>query len=165
MSEPGGMLCSNYRSEVLALINAIETINFFWKEKLKKAVLLTESLSDLQAPMSGEPDAAQEKLTENIGTHVESTCIVLQGIPAYTGIREMQQQISLQKKEGKSSNPPPHLSYKELKKTSYPQLKKTTTKLSSTSKLEDTTQTRTHSISCHDTNRPPTFGPEQATAD
>ena len=38
-------------------------------------------------------------------------------------------------------------------------------KPSFTARLEDTTQTRTHSISCHDTNRPPSFAPEQAIAD
>ena len=38
-------------------------------------------------------------------------------------------------------------------------------KPSPTARLEDTTQTRKHSICCHDTNRPPSFSSEQAIAD
>ena len=51
VSAPGGILCSNYRAEVLALLNATETI-ISWEEKPKKAVFLTDSLSALQALMS-----------------------------------------------------------------------------------------------------------------
>ena len=39
-----------------------------------KAVYLTDSLSALQAFMSGEPDTTQKKLTENISTHAQTTC-------------------------------------------------------------------------------------------
>ena len=53
----GGILCSNYRAEVLALLNATETI-ISWEEKPKKAIFLTDSLSALQALMSGEPDTS-----------------------------------------------------------------------------------------------------------
>ena len=63
VSAPGGILCSNYRAEVLALLNATETI-ILWEEKPKKAVFLTDSLSALQALISGEPDTTQTKLTK-----------------------------------------------------------------------------------------------------
>ena len=86
VSAPGGILCSNYRAEVLALLNATETI-ISWEEKPKKAVVLTDSLSALQALMSDEPDTTQKKLTENINTLAQTTCVVLQWIPAHTGIR------------------------------------------------------------------------------
>ena len=46
VSAPGGILCSNYRTEVLALLNATETI-ISWEEKPKKAVFPTDSLSAL----------------------------------------------------------------------------------------------------------------------
>ena len=85
-SAPGGILCSNYRAELLALLNATETV-ISWEEKPKKAVFLTESLSALQALMSGEPDTTQKKLTENISTLAQTTCVVLQWIPAHTGIK------------------------------------------------------------------------------
>ena len=76
VSAPGGILCSNYSAEVLALLNATETI-ISWEEKPKKAVSLTDSLSALQALMSGEPDTTQKKLTENISTLAQTTCVVL----------------------------------------------------------------------------------------
>ena len=55
VSAPGGILCSNYRGEVLALPNATETI-ISWEEKPKKVVFPKDSVSALQALMSGEPD-------------------------------------------------------------------------------------------------------------
>ena len=65
VSSPGGILCSNYRADVLALLNATETI-ISWEEKPKKAVFLTYSLSALQALMSGELDTTLKKFIENI---------------------------------------------------------------------------------------------------
>ena len=46
VSALGEILCSNYRPEVLALLNATEII-ISWEEKPKKAVFLTGSLSAL----------------------------------------------------------------------------------------------------------------------
>ena len=83
VSAPGGILCSNYRAEVLALLDATETI-ISWEEKPKKAVFLTDSLSALQVLMSDEPDTTQKKLTENINTLAQTTYVVLQWIPAHT---------------------------------------------------------------------------------
>ena len=57
---------------------------------------------------------------------------------------------------------PSHLSYREGKSLIRDNKKR---KPSSTAKPEDTTQTWTHFISCHDTNRPPSFASEQVTAD
>ena len=64
-------------------------------------------------------------------------------------------QISSQKKEGKRSNP--HHTCPTEKSTLLSILK---IKPSSTQRQEDTNQTKTHSISCHDTNRPPSFASE-----
>ena len=61
-SEPGEILCSNYKAEVLTLLNTTETIKL-WERKPKKAVALTDSLSALQALKSGEVDVTQKKLT------------------------------------------------------------------------------------------------------
>ena len=69
---------------------------------------------------------------------------------------EIKWQINSQKKEGKRSNPH-HICPTEKSKF----LSIIKRKSSSTAKLED----RTHSISCHNTNRPSSFASEQATAD
>ena len=105
VSAPGGILCSNCRAEVLVLLNATETI-ISWEEKPKKAVFLTDSLSALQGPMSGEPDTTQKKHAENISTLPQTTSVVLQWIPAHTpALGVMKWQISSQKKEGKRNKP------------------------------------------------------------
>ena len=114
VSAPGGILCSNYRAEVLALLNATETI-ISWEEKPKKAVFLTDSLSALQALMSGEPDTTQKKLIENISTLAQTTCVVLQWIPAHTGIRGNEMEDQLAKEGREKEQPPSHLSYIEVK--------------------------------------------------
>ena len=71
VSAPGGILCSNDRAEVLALLNATETIKLL-EEKLKKAVFLTDSLSALQALMSDKTDTTLKKLTKSIITLIRS---------------------------------------------------------------------------------------------
>ena len=56
-----------------------------------------------------------KKFTENISTLAETTCVVLQWIPAHTGIRgnEMADQLA---KEGREKEQPAlHLSYREVK--------------------------------------------------
>ena len=142
------------------LITTTETI-ILWEEKPKKAVFLTDSLSALQALMSGEPDTTQKKLTEKISTLAQTTCVVLQWIPAHTGIRGNEMADQLAKEGRQKEQPPSHLSYREVKTLIHNKKGKP----SSTARLEDTTQTRVHSISCHDTNRPSSFASEQATAD
>ena len=131
LSAPGGILCSHYRAEVLALLNATETI-ISWEEKPKKAVFLTDSLSALQALMSGEHDTTQKKLTENISTFAQTTCVVLQWIPTHTGIRG--NEIDQLAKERKRSNPH-HICSTEKSKL----LSVTRRKPPSTARLEDTT--------------------------
>ena len=60
VSAPGGIMCSNYRAEVVALLNATETISS-WEEKPKKAVFLTDSLSALRAIISCLVNLTQRK--------------------------------------------------------------------------------------------------------
>ena len=76
---------------------------------------LTDSFSAQQAFMSGEPDTTQKKLTENISTLAQTTCVVLQWIPAYTGIRENEIADQLAKEGREKEQPPSHLSYREVK--------------------------------------------------
>ena len=89
--------------------------SFCGEEKPKKAVFLTDSLSALQALMSGEPDTTQKKLTENISTLAQTTCVVLQWIPAHTGTMGNEIADQLAKEGREKEQPPSHLSYKEVK--------------------------------------------------
>ena len=141
------------------LLNATETI-ISWEEKPKKAVFLTDSLSALQALMSGEPDTWQKKLTENTSTLAQSICIILQWIPVHTGIWGNEIADQLAKEGSKKEQPPSHLSYREVKT-----LICNKKKVISHSKTGGYNPTRTHSIRCHNTNRPPSVTSEQATAD
>ena len=65
--------------------------------------------------MSGEPDTMQKKLTENISTLPQTTCIVLQWIPAHTSIREYELADQLTKERREKEQHPTHLSYREVK--------------------------------------------------
>ena len=85
-----------------------------WEEQPKKVVFLTDSLSALQALMSGEPDTTEKKLTENISTLVQSPCIILQWILAHTGFRGNEIAHQLVQEGRKKEQPPSHLSYREV---------------------------------------------------
>ena len=78
-------------------------------------MLLTDSLSALQALMFGEPDTTQKKLTENISTLVQTTCVVLQWIPAQAGIRGNDIADQFAKEGREKEQPPSHLSCREIK--------------------------------------------------
>ena len=64
--------------------------------------------------MSGETDTTQKKLTENTSTLTQTTCIVLQWIPAHTGIRGNDTVDQLAKEGRETGQPPSHLSYREV---------------------------------------------------
>ena len=112
-----------------------------WEEKPKKAVVLTDSLSALQAFVSGEPDSTQKKITENISTLAQTTCVALQWIPAHTSIMGNDIADQLAKEGREKDQPPSHLSCREVKTLIHNKKKQ-----SSTARLEDTAQTSTHSI-------------------
>ena len=56
----------------------------------------------------------QKKLTENISTLAQTTCVVLQWIPAQTGIRGNEITDQLAKEGREKEQPPSHLSYREV---------------------------------------------------
>ena len=131
-----------------------------WSLRTSSVMVWSSSLSALQALMSDEPDTTQKKLTENINTLAQTTYVVLQWIPAHTGIRgnKMADQLA---KEGREKSNPHRICHTEKSKL----LSIIKRKPSSTARLKDTTQTRMRSISWRDTNRPSSFASEQATAD
>ena len=67
----------------------------------------------------GESDATQKKRTENISTLAQSTCIVLQWIPAHTGIRGNVIAGQLAKEGRKKEQPPSQLCYSKVKTLIY----------------------------------------------
>ena len=97
LSKPGGSLCSNYKSELLALYNG------------------TDSLSQLQSLTSETPDDSQKRLMDNINELAQSTKVVLQWIPAHTGLAGNEIADQLAKEGRKKDQPSSHLSYKETR--------------------------------------------------
>ena len=89
-----------YKAELLALYNATEALKL-WERKPRKAVFLSDSLSALQSLTSETPDDSQKRLMDNINELAQSTKVVLQWIPAHTGIagNEIADQLA---KEGTS---------------------------------------------------------------
>ena len=114
LSKPGGSLCSNYKAELLALYNATEALKQ-WERQPQKAVFLSDSLSALQSLTSKTPDDSQKRLMDNINELAQSTKVILQWIPAHTGIagNEIADQLAKEgRKKGQRSS---HLSYKETR--------------------------------------------------
>ena len=55
LSVPGGLQCSNYRAEILAICTAAEHL-LESREKMGNIAIFTDSLSTLQALNSADPD-------------------------------------------------------------------------------------------------------------
>ena len=114
LSKPGGSLCSNYKAKLLALYNATEALKLS-ERKPQKAVFLSDSLSTLQFLTSETPDDSQKRLMDNINELAQSTKVVLQWIPAHTGIAG-NEIVDYVAKEGRTKDQPSsHLAYKETR--------------------------------------------------
>ena len=114
LSKPGGSLCSNYKAELLALYNATEALKL-WERKPPKAVFLSDSLSDLKCLTSETPTDSQKRLMDYINELAQSTKVILQWIPAHTGIAGNEIADQLAKEGRKKYQPSSHLSYKETR--------------------------------------------------
>ena len=100
--------------ELLAFYNATEALKL-WARKPQKAVFLSDSLSALQSLTSETPDNSQKRLMDNINELAQSTKVVLQWIPAHTGIADNEIADQLAMEGRKNNQPSSHLSYKETR--------------------------------------------------
>ena len=107
-------VCAPTTTELLALYNATEALKL-WERKPQKAVFLSDSLSALQSLTSETPDDSQKRLMDNVNELAQSTKVVLQWIPAHTGIVGNEIADQLAKEGRKKDKPSSHLSYKEIR--------------------------------------------------
>ena len=113
---PGGDLCSNYRAEAAqALLTATGTVTQL-ETRPKRVVLLTDSLSVLQSLASGNPEEyILRNLIQSLNSETSRTTVVLQWIPAHTGIHGNEVTDQLAKEGSKKQQPKSKLSYQEAK--------------------------------------------------
>ena len=113
LSFPVGKRSSNYRAELQALISA--TDHLIQKAKQQNIVLLTDSLSALQAVSAGPTDTTTRQLLDLIATLSEHNNVVLQWIPAHVGVAGNEAADRLAKEASKLPQPHPPVSYNEAK--------------------------------------------------
>ena len=107
-------VCAPTTTELLALYNATEALKL-WERNPQKVDILSDSLSVLQSLTSETPDDSQKRLMDNVNELAQSTKVVLQWIPAHTGIVGNEIADQLAKEGRKKDKPSSHLSYKEIR--------------------------------------------------
>ena len=110
-----GDMCTNYRAEAEALLTATETVTQL-ETRPKKVVLVTYSLPVLQSLASGNPeDYTLRNVIQSLNSLTSRTTVVLQWIPAHTGIHGNEVADQLAKEGSKKKQPKSKLSYQEAK--------------------------------------------------
>ena len=99
-------MSTNYRAEVQALTQATQHLNGMGQQGLN-VVLLTDSLSALQALSAGQADASFRQLRENIGILSQHCNVALQWIPAHVGIPGNESADRLAREGSKMTQPNP----------------------------------------------------------
>ena len=85
LSVPGGLQCSNYRAEILAICTAAEHL----LESVKKMgiiTIFTDSLSTLQALNSADPDQMIQSMYSSLAKLTAQFSVFLQWVPAIVGL-------------------------------------------------------------------------------
>lgn len=114
LSLPAGCLCSNFRAEVTAITAAIHHLNTS-ESVPQDTVILTDSLSTLQALTSSNADQTIRELHASIQQLCRQRRIVLQWIPAHCGIPGNEHADRLAKAGSMLQQPRASLSYREAK--------------------------------------------------
>ena len=95
--------------------NGIKHSLWLQEKRPRKVVILTDSLSALQALTSEDPDGTLQQLIGDINELVQTTPTILQRIPAHTGISGNEEADQLAKESSKKTQPNSHFSYKEAR--------------------------------------------------
>ena len=112
ISAPAGKLCTNFRAEVKAITLA-STHLVACGEPAVNTVILTDSLSTLQALTAGSADASIDELRDSLQQLQALRRVVLQWIPAHCGIPGNERADSLAKAGSSLAQPQVKLSYRE----------------------------------------------------
>ena len=114
LSFPVGKQSSNYRAELQALIKATQHL-IETREQDRSIVILTDSLSALQALSSGSTESSLKQLQDNSRILSQKNNVVFQWIPAHVGIPGNEAADKLAKEGGKLLQPHNPVSYNEAK--------------------------------------------------
>ena len=85
LSDPGGLQCSNYRAELLAICTAAEHLLESGKQ-MGSITIFTDSLSTLQAFNSADPDQIIQGLHSSLAKLTAQHSVSLQWVPAHVGL-------------------------------------------------------------------------------
>ena len=88
LSAPGGVQCSKYRTEILAICTAAEHLLESRKKKKGNIAIFTDSLSTLQALNSADPDQMIQGLHSSLAKLTAQFTVSLQWVPAHVGLTE-----------------------------------------------------------------------------
>ena len=85
LSVPGGLQCSNYRAEILAICTAAEHL-LVRRKKMGNIAIFIDSLSTLQALNSADPDQMIQGLHSSLAKLTAQFSVSLQWVPAHVGL-------------------------------------------------------------------------------
>ena len=85
LSVPGGLQCSNYRAEILAICTAAEHLLASVK-KMGSIAIFTGSLSALQSLNSADPEQMIQGLHSSLAKLTAQFLVFLQWVPAHVGL-------------------------------------------------------------------------------
>ncbi|XP_064622569.1 ribonuclease H-like [Lineus longissimus] len=115
ISVPSGILCSNYRAEMQVLTIATDYLITTQEDVGDNLVLLTDSLSALQALMAATSDQLTENLLKNLSSLLQDRRVVLQWIPAHVGVPGNERADQFAKEGSKQHQTKTRMTYRESK--------------------------------------------------